>query len=253
MKSGPDFIIIGAQKCGTTSLYHYLIQHSQIQSRKRKELHFFTSYYGNGLKWYQQFFRTKKVCGESTPYYLFHPNVAERIALAYPTVKLIVLLREPVERAFSHYNHEVSRGFEPLSFETAIAIEETRLATGQQSAWQHYSYVARGKYAEQLGIYRQYFDYSQILLLKSEDFFAHPQATVDLVTEFLELKKQRIADLKPQNEGEYLKAAIPSVDTLRERFAVDLARLQEQFGITWQQKSQSTLSESTGQLGLRTI
>ena len=104
----PSFLILGAQKAGTSSLYNYLRQHPSLRLPQKKEMHFFDLYYMRGLKWYARQFpafvfnRTKKT-GEATPYYLFHPAVAERVATALPNVKLIALLRDPTVRAFAHF------------------------------------------------------------------------------------------------------------------------------------------------------
>src|SRR2546423_13513556 len=114
----PDFLIIGGQKCGTTSLYYYLIEHPNIAPAVRKQMHFFDNRFKKGFGWYKSNFPTifskwyktflhkqKFVSGEATPYYLFHPLAASRVHQFLPDVKLIVLLRNPVNRAYSHYNH----------------------------------------------------------------------------------------------------------------------------------------------------
>jgi hypothetical protein len=125
--------------------------------------------------------------GEASPYYLFHPHVPGRVAEHLPGVKLIALLRDPVQRAYSHYQHEVAGGFETLSFEEAIEAEPARLAGETERllaeplynsfAHQHHSYVARGHYAEQLDRWRPLFGDGQLLMLSSERFFADPGRT----------------------------------------------------------------------------
>jgi len=206
-----DFIIIGAQRCGTTSLYNYLIAHPNISSALNKEIHFFDINYNKGIDWYWKQFPLvsekvnpdeKSVTGESTPYYLFHPLVAKRIFKHLPKIKLIVLLRNPVDRAYSHYNHAVRRGNESLSFEKAIKIEPERLREQEQKVlegknsltYRRLSYLGRGAYAEQLEKYLELFQKKQFLILKSEDFFASPQQYLNKVFSFLglsnfELKK----------------------------------------------------------------
>ncbi len=108
----PDFIILGAQRAGTSSLYYYLSQHPQILPAVRKELHFFDDHYRRGLGWYRSQFPTRgargTITGEATPYYLSHPHAPARIQRLLPQARLIVLLRNPVERAISHYFFEVS-------------------------------------------------------------------------------------------------------------------------------------------------
>src|SRR5579885_2674785 len=126
----PDFIIIGTQRGGTTSLYAYLGQHPQIAPAVIKEVHFFDNNYERGVGWYRTQFpflieksiaknigQQNFITGEASPYYLFHPHVPERAAKVVPGAKLIVLLRNPIDRAYSHYYHEVELGHEKLSFE----------------------------------------------------------------------------------------------------------------------------------------
>jgi hypothetical protein len=162
----PAFIIIGAQKAGTTSLYKYLRQHPNIVPALKKEVKFFDCNYDLGLDWYRSHFpyhsklNGQKMTGEASPHYLFHPLAARRIANVLPEVKLIALLRNPVERAYSHYQLNVRRGREPLSFEQAIDKEEERLQGMREKIlagediplynFLHYSYLAKGIYADQL-------------------------------------------------------------------------------------------------------
>ena len=101
----PDFLIIGAQKCGTSSMFAYLNQHPQMKLPDVKEIHFFDLNYSNGLDWYTSHFPPaslshRMVTGEASPYYLFHPHVPERVRLHCPDVKLVVMLRNPVDRAY---------------------------------------------------------------------------------------------------------------------------------------------------------
>src|SRR5690348_1015601 len=137
----PDFLIIGTQRGGTTSLYHYLQAHPCIGPASTKEVHFFDMRFHKGLAWYRGHFPSRidqyaveqahghsLVTGEATALYLFHPHAPKRVAEALPSVKLIVLLRNPVNRALSHYYHAVKHGQETLSFEEAIQGEEQRTA-----------------------------------------------------------------------------------------------------------------------------
>src|SRR5579863_9235330 len=130
LRMAPDFMIIGALRGGTTSLYSYMTAHPGIGPAYMKEVHFFDVHYKKGFPWYQAQFpslpqkyyreRVQKqrfITGEASPYYLFHPHAPKRIAKILPQVKLVVLLRNPVTRAYSHYSHEVAGGHESLSFE----------------------------------------------------------------------------------------------------------------------------------------
>ncbi|WP_287523664.1 sulfotransferase domain-containing protein [Okeania sp. SIO2C2] len=149
-------MIIGAQKCGTNSLYNYLVQHPLIAASLQHEIHYFDLNFDKDLQWYQSQFPELEpgiITGESSPYYLFHPLVPQRIFDIYPQIKLIILLRNPAERAISHYDHEVRLGTEKLTLKEAIAAEQNRLKgevekiiqTGTYYSFnhQHYTYLAR--------------------------------------------------------------------------------------------------------------
>jgi hypothetical protein len=208
----PGYLIIGAQRAGTTSLHRYLTQHPAVGTMLRtKGVHFFDSPdYVKGMAWYAAHFPSRSygwwvrrrtgaalLTGEASPYYLFHPSVPARVATQLPGVKLIVLLRDPVQRAYSHYQHEVARGFETLGFEEAIEREPERL-TGEAErlladplatsfSHQHHSYLARGFYAEQLTAWWAHVPAEQMLVLSSERFFADPAAAFRRVLDFLGL------------------------------------------------------------------
>ncbi|WP_413275998.1 sulfotransferase family protein [Floridanema evergladense] len=212
----PNFIIIGAQKCGTTSLYQYLIEHPQIVPGSQKEVHFFDLNFAKGLDWYRQQFKPLSqglITGEASPYYIFHPLVAQRVYELFPQVKLIALLRNPVERAISHYYHEVRLGFEKLGLEDAIAQESARLKgeTAKMVAdetyysynHQHYTYLSRGIYVEQLKHWMQFFPKEQFLVLPSEKLYNQPNTTLNQVLEFLQLPSYQLTKYDKYNSGEY--------------------------------------------------
>lgn len=223
MLAGPDFLIIGAQKCGTTSLYHYLLKHPAVLRARNKELRYFTQHYDRGEHWYREQFpgsmkRLRKslrhgraVTGEATPYYLFHPLAPARIKAAYPRARFIAMLRNPVDRAFSHYKHHVKLGEETLSFEAAIAAEEERLAgelerLAEDGAYpahnlRVHSYLARGVYADQYERWHAHFDPAQILTLQSESFFEDPEPAFVEVQRFLGLRPCNLDDYETFNPG----------------------------------------------------
>jgi hypothetical protein len=225
----PDFIIIGAQRCGTTSLYEYLCEHPCIQPASKKEVHYFDLNYEKGHLWYQmqfpvrsgwlpgRFGRQCHATGEASPYYIYHPRVPRRVAELLPRVKLIALLRNPVERAYSHYHHLTQANLEHLPFEEAIAYERQRLwgesgRSGNEALefgknHQHYSYLSRGLYAVQLENWLQFFPRENIFILKSESFFADPQTQVSRVLQFLSLPDWRIRESIKYNRLEYPKMA----------------------------------------------
>jgi hypothetical protein len=200
----PDFVIIGAQKCGTTFFYHLLTQHPYVESAASKELHFFDKNFDLGVEWYRRCFSVPRwedgrrtITGEATPYYMFHPHAAERMAGVVPETRLIALLRNPVDRAYSHHQQEVRKGGETLGFEEAIEVEKARLHGEREKLLEdeHYasfehqrlSYLSRGIYVDQLLRWTKFFDKEQLLVLKSEDFFQSSKKTLKLVLDFLDL------------------------------------------------------------------
>lgn len=202
----PKFLIIGVQKGGTTSLYQYLLEHPQVLPAATKEVHFFDLQWDQGKDWYLQQFAhdpeiersSNWITGEASPYYVFHPLVPQRVWEFDPSLKIIVLLRDPVARALSHYYHEVRWGFETLEIEAAFAAEADRLSGEltqfaadphyQSYAYQHYSYAARGRYLEQLEAWRSRFGSNQMLVLNSEKFYQSTADSLQRVVQFLELQ-----------------------------------------------------------------
>jgi hypothetical protein len=203
----PDFLVIGGQRCGTTSLYYYLRAHPQVLPALVKEVHFLSLHWSRGQGWYRAQFplRARKTSRrvtapltfEATPYYLAHPLAASRAAQLLPEAKLLVLLRDPVSRAWSHYRHMVRLGLEPLSFEEAIAAEPLRLAGEVERLeadrhydavrYRRYSYLTRGAYAEQLERWLAHFPPDRFLVLGSERLLADPAAGYARVLRFLGL------------------------------------------------------------------
>jgi hypothetical protein len=215
-RSLPDFIVIGAMKCGTTSLFNYLSQHPSVVRATKKEVHFFDNHFHRGLDWYRAHFplryslrRKAAITGEGSPYYLFHPHAPARIHSAVPGAKLIVVLRDPVKRAFSHYMHEVSFGREVLSFEDAIDREQERLhgeldrmlQDDGYSSFNHqnFSYLSRGVYADQLEQWLQLFSRDQLLVLRAEDLFSNPSHTLGIATDFLGIAPLALAEYRQLN------------------------------------------------------
>jgi hypothetical protein len=193
----PDFLILGAQKAGTTALYAYLRWHPDITGPSFKEVSFFDRHYARGERWYRAHLpvRRRALVGEASPSYLFHPLAPARVANMLPHARLIALLRNPVERAFSHYQHEVALGRETLSFEDAIDAEGERMRGAVQRmvrdpsyfshAWWNYTYVARGLYAEQLERWFAAFPREQLLVLFTDELAADTAGTYRRVLAFL--------------------------------------------------------------------
>jgi len=222
----PDFLIIGAQKCGTTALYDMLVKHPQILESSRKEVHFFDRNFVKGLYWYRRHFPTRwelwcikqryrkpAVTGEATPIYLFHPLAAERVHLKLPNIKLICILRDPVDRAYSHYQHEVRFGMESLSFEEALNQEAERLEGEEIKVRKdpyyrpfrlaHYSYQARGFYLQQLQQWWKWFGKEQILVLFNEDLRRDYLSLLNRVFQFIGVDQVLQWEKRSSNEGEY--------------------------------------------------
>jgi hypothetical protein len=171
----PEFLIIGGQRCGTTSLYRYLAGHPRVLPATGKELQFLSLHHRRGERWYRAHFPVRPpgvLSFEASPYYLFDPAVPARAAALLPSARFIALLRDPVERAYSHYLHSRAYGMEPLSFAEALDAEPERLATGGHAARRRISYVARGRYAEQLGRWFAAVGRDRVLVLRTEELDA---------------------------------------------------------------------------------
>lgn len=222
----PDFVIIGAQKCGTSSLYRYLADHPSVAPAVGKEVHYFDWHFARGQWWYRGHFPTylhralhrartgaQLITGEASPYYIVHPHAPRRLKTLIPRVKLIALLRDPVERTLSAYHHQARRGKESLSFVEAIDREPERLAseierlardaTYNSFAHRRFSYLTRGRYAEQLEAWLREFPREQILILRSEEFFDQPAAVFARVVGFLGLRPWQPARFPRFNAADY--------------------------------------------------
>ncbi len=185
--SMPSFIIAGAMRSGTTSMTRWLDEHPDVYMATPKEVHYFDRNYERGLVWYQQHFAgatSERAVGEATPNYLYDEQALRRLAVDIPGVSLIVLLRDPVERAYSHYQHRVSRGGEQLSFEHALAAEEERLTQGALDR-AHFSYADRGHYLEQLQRLLRLFPRESVLVELFEDLRDDPVRTFQRTAAFL--------------------------------------------------------------------
>jgi hypothetical protein len=225
-------LIIGAQKGGTTSLHEYLAEHPDVSPPVTKEVHYFDHAYHRGDGWYRAHFHpaehSGEISGESTPYYLFHPLVPELVARDLPDCKLVAILRNPVDRAFSHHNHEQALGYEDLSFEEAIAREPERIRGEEKRILadpryrsfphQHHSYLSRSRYAEQLERWFRHVDRDRFLILSSEELFEDPSSTLATTQRFLGLQPIAPRDLTARNARSYS----PIEDNLRDRLNREL-------------------------------
>jgi hypothetical protein len=243
----PSFLGIGTQKGGTTTLHRLLLQHPQVYLPAAKELQFFSLHYALGEAWYADQFAAAapgQRCGEITPYYLFHPEAPRRIAGLLPAVKLVVLLRDPVERTLSQVFHSRRLGLEPLELEAALAAEAERLqgvdarlvaVDGRDRSHQEHSYLARSRYEQQLARYRQHFAADQLLILRSEDLFSRPEACWLQLQIFLGVDPQPLPLLHRANAGAEEAAAVPLAlrQQLRAALAPTYRALETRYGLVW--------------------
>ncbi len=230
----PNFIIIGSQRCGTTSLYTYLAQHPQILTPIKKEMDFFSWHFDRGIDWYLAHFPRMPVgeqfltC-EASPSYFDYLEAAERLYSAFPEVKLVVLLRNPVDRAISQFYRLTDLNWEVRSFDQAISDEVARLA--QNPAYiigeEPGNYLARGRYIEFIKNWLAFFPKEQLLVLKSEDFYAGAAATVKQVLEFLDLPEYQLPEYQNANPGSYQPVSESVRHWLRDYFRPYNQQLEE--------------------------
>ncbi|GAA3914813.1 deacetylase sulfotransferase [Amorphoplanes auranticolor] len=206
--------MIGTKRGGTTSLWRYLIQHPLVPrlfpAWNTKTSHYFEENWPRGEAWYRSHFPTVKQraalhrkhgappkVGEAAPLYMFHPLVASRVAQLMPRARMVVLLRDPVERAYSHWKERRTEGVEPLDFAAALAAEESRTAGEREKlladpnyfseSYDWYSYRARGRYLEHLTPWLDHFDREQLLFVASETLYREPAATYARILDFIGL------------------------------------------------------------------
>ena len=234
LRMRPGYLVIGAQKAGTTTLEHYLDRHPEIGGPYRKEVHYFDINAWRSPRWYLGHFPLKRsggprLAGEASPYYLFHPVAHERAHRLLPDVRLVVLLRDPVARAVSHYNHSRRRGLENLPLEEAVEREPERLAGEEErlrdpralsGPHRHWSYVSRGRYAEQLERWLSVYPREQLHVVIAEEFFARPAEVYRDVLRFLGVSDVDPGEIEAQNVG---TAFAPELDPATE------ARLRDAF------------------------
>ena len=236
IRSLPDFIIIGTARSGSTSLYYNICQHPCVLSAAYDELGYFDSNFHLGLNWYRSLFPTlfskwivkqKKqfaITGEDTPFYIWNPLVAKRILKILPKIKLIVVLRNPVDRAYSNYHLGIRAGSENLSFEDAIQIELKKL-NEINDEFEHNvekytiprSYIAKGFYANQLKIWLELFNSEQLIIISTEDLESNPQGTLDRIYDFLKIPKNH--KLIPEKQK---KASYPKMKNETREFLINL-------------------------------
>jgi hypothetical protein len=243
----PGFIVLGTQKGGTTTLHQLLRRHPDIFLPQQKEVHYFSLHDDQSLNWYSNHYQeagNHQLCGDITPYYLFHPRCPCSIHTALPQAKLIVLLRDPVERTISQFFHAKRHGFEPLDLEAALDAEATRLADAAAAlqqpgnvhfSHQKHSYVSRSRYEEQLQRYEALFPRQQILVCRSEDLFGNMPTCLERITHFLGVAPLSTPAATQANAGRGEAAKVPNAvrDQLRCTLAPTAAAIRARYGFDW--------------------
>ena len=266
LRALPNFIILGSPKSRTTSLYDYLSAHPQILPARFKEVLFFDRQFGRGINHYRSYFPFKhqlssrkekrKITGEASPYYFQHPLVPKRIASVLPNIKLIVILREPTARAWSHYRHNIRHNRETLSFGQALKNEQARFELDVDrmhsddnffpSNFLQHSYRQGGEYGSHLQRWSEFFDIkNQLLILESEHFFRDPTYVLNEVADFLSIEKFKQQTYEPKNVGIKIENDQQAAfDQLRIHFQPEIARLSSMTGrkFSWQTDNASETS-----------
>lgn len=213
----PNFLIVGAQKAGTTALFQALKSAPGVCLSLTKEPHFFDKEFEGGVKHYRSFFpiqvlRSKCLAGEATPMYLFDPRVPQRVKEMIPMAKIIVLLRDPADRAISHYYHNINKGRESRPLWEAIDSDvrrfndagcTIRVADESEYEFQHYSYYRRGIYSLQLQEWLKCFAMEQILILPSAQLQTHSNEVYARIKHFLSIDMQWEPESVRANIGVY--------------------------------------------------
>jgi hypothetical protein len=225
LRTLPGFLVIGAQKSGTTSLFQYLARHPGIALATPKEVHYFDFNHHRGVGWYRSHFplarslaaERRAAIGEVTPGYLFDPDVPARVYAHDPGLKLIALLRDPVDRALSHYHHERGRGREWRTFEQAVE-DERRLdalvrrrpedaSLARVGVRRFPAYLARGLYAEQLERWLELFPREQLLVVLSDELARDPRAALARIAAFLDVPEHELPEYRRYRTGRYAPMA----------------------------------------------
>lgn len=238
----PNFLLIGAARCGTTSLYETLRSHADIYlpASKRPEPHFFFKHeeYRKGLLYYEDRYFPRDsqalAIGEASTSYIFGAHVPERVAQALPHVKSIAILRNPIERAFSGYWHTVKSGLETLSFENAIDLEQHRSnerTHGMAIEIRPFAYAARGDYHEQISRWCTYFPRESLHIVVFDDWLNEPDSVLRGLAEFLGVDVERFGIKVPPKLNpswpKHAEMSTPVRQKLRKRFEAGIKDLSE--------------------------
>ena len=216
----PDFFVVGVVRSGTTSLYYYLDQHPCIMKSAYDELGFFDSNFDLGWNWYKSLFPTimqkkkiekrngKFLTFDDTPFYVYNSTVVKRIKKNFPDTKIIIIFRNPIDRAYSNYFLGVNGGKEKREFVDLIE-EEIRLITSRNrqvlfDETLSETYLGRGLYAEQLKVWFNEFPKDSVKIIKSEEFAEKTQDVMLDIFQFLDLPEYKISNIEKKNVAKYL-------------------------------------------------
>lgn len=231
-----DFLICGTQKGGTTALDAYLREHPEICMANQKEVHYFDNekHFANGIPDYSKYHaffspkKTHKVLGESTPIYMYWNEAPKRIFEYNPKMKIIIILRNPIDRAYSHWNMERSRNADNLSFRDAITTEKERCREALPYPHRVFSYVDRGHYLYQLQRIWEYFPKERVLILKHEDLKQNPNYTLNQVSKFLGTAQFNNIENKNVHSLPYMsQMSTEEKDFLKSIFETEIKELEE--------------------------
>ncbi len=259
----PEFLLIGTKRGGTTSLYFHLLRHSQVvplfprpdhlpKASFTKGVHYFDANHHRGERWYRSHFPSERVrraagarsagtpsvvAGEASPYYLFHPLAADRAAALLPDVRLLTLLRDPVERTFSHWKERRRAGMEPLSFADALAAEDDRIGADEQRlrngeirasyAHEQQSYARQSEYVTSLERWLGHYPTERLLVVTTEDYVRDSQQVVDDCTVFLGLRRELLPGAEQRNSTADAELPAAVRRRLEQRFAPYNHRLEQ--------------------------
>lgn len=215
----PDFIISGTVRSGTTSLYYNICEHPSVLPADYDEIGFFDSNYHLGINWYRSMFPTEKemervkketnfaITGEDTPFYFWKKEAAERILKDIPNSKIIIIFRNPVDRAYSNYQLGIRKKTETLSFEDAIDEEMNFLEkhSFRESVDRRRSYLSKGFYENQIKIWFNVFPREKIHILSTEDMQKNPEKTLLKIFQFLVIPNYTLKNPQKQKSSEYKK------------------------------------------------
>ncbi len=219
LRALPNFLIIGAQKSGTTSLYNYLTNYPEILPALQKEIYFFDLHFNKGLTWYRKFFplrsnlnnNYKRFTLEASASYLFYPHAPKRVKQTLGEIKLIVLLRNPIDRAFSNYKWEKRRGRENRTFEEVISTEEELAKTEMRKMikdenyysykYRNFAYLNKGIYVNQLERWVEYFPKSNLLVIESNELFKDPECVLKKISHFLGIQEWKLNEYPILNKS----------------------------------------------------